>query len=125
MRATRAGALVCCCLLLAGAGALPGASSDDHLWVVVRTPAPGSRIELRHSAGGTDGPFYTRGLTLAVDAPEDVEAMAAWGNQLWLVFAPAPDGAGRRETFTVQVHRDPLRRRPHRRGHQKCRGNGL
>jgi hypothetical protein len=113
MRATHAGALVCSCLLLAGAGALPGASSDDHLWVIVRTPAPGSRIELRHCAPGTDGPFYTRGLTLAVDDPDAVEAMAAWGNQLWLVFAPTPPAfptpgeAPRRETFTVQVHRNP------------------
>jgi uncharacterized RDD family membrane protein YckC len=92
---------------MSGAGALPAASSDDHLWFIVRTPAPGSRIELRHSACETEGPFYTRGLTLAVDVPEAVEAMAAWGNQLWLVFAPTPGEAPGRETFTVQVHRDP------------------
>jgi uncharacterized RDD family membrane protein YckC len=92
---------------MAGAGSLPAASSDDHAWFVVRTAPPGARIELRHYARDAVGPYYTRGLTLAVKDPDDIEAMAAWGNQLWLVFAPRPAETTLRETFTVQVQRYP------------------
>jgi len=95
------------CGLMAAAGSLPAASSDDHLWFVVRTASPGARFDLRHHARDADGPYFTRGLTLAVDDPDDIEAMAAWGNQLWLVFAPRPGDLTRRETFTVQVRRNP------------------
>jgi uncharacterized RDD family membrane protein YckC len=109
-RATQIGKtaiLACAGCLMAAAGSLPAASSDDHLWFVVRTPPPGARLELRHCARDADGPYYTRGLTLAVNDPDDIEAMAAWGNQLWLVFAPGPAETTRRETFTVQVQRNP------------------
>jgi uncharacterized RDD family membrane protein YckC len=95
------------CGLMAGAGGLPAASSDDHVWFVVRTAPPRARLELRHHARIAKGPYFTRGLTLAVNDPDDIEAMAAWGNQLWLVFAPKPDEAARRETFTVHVQRNP------------------
>jgi uncharacterized RDD family membrane protein YckC len=64
-------------------------------------------VELRHCARDTDGPFYSRGQTLAVDDSDAVEAMAAWDNQLWLVLAPTPGEGPRRGTFTVQVHRNP------------------
>jgi uncharacterized RDD family membrane protein YckC len=98
--------LVFMCCVMAGAGSLPAASSDDHLWFVVRTAPPRTRLELRHYARVADGPYYTRGMALAVNDPDDIEAMAAWGNQLWLVFAPRPGDTTRRETFTVQVQRN-------------------
>jgi uncharacterized RDD family membrane protein YckC len=105
--ATQLGAIACACGAAHAAGSLPAASSDDHLWFVVRTAPPGSRLDLRHYARDADGPYYTRGLTLAVNDPDDIEAMAAWGNQLWLVFAPRPGDMTRRETFTVQAQRSP------------------
>lgn len=95
------------CLLMAGAGPLPAASSDDHAWFIVRTAPPGSRIELRHWALEMSGPHFATGMTLSVGEPDGVEAMAAWNNQLWLVFAPTPEEAARRETFTVQVYLNP------------------
>jgi uncharacterized RDD family membrane protein YckC len=95
------------CGLMAGAGSLPAASSDDHVWFVVRTAPPRARLELRHHDRNAKGPHYTRGLTLAVSDPGDIEAMAAWGNQLWLVFASSPVDTTRRETFTVLVQRNP------------------
>ncbi|MHC4141334.1 MAG: hypothetical protein ACYSUF_05440 [Planctomycetota bacterium] len=98
--------LVFMCCVMAGAGSLPAASSDDHLWFVVRTAPPRTRLELRHYARVADGPYYTRGMALAVNDPDDIEAMAAWGNQLWLVFAPRPGDTTRRETFAVQVQRN-------------------
>jgi uncharacterized RDD family membrane protein YckC len=91
---------------MAGA-ALPAVSSDDHLWFIVQPSPAGSPLELRHVARESDDPYYTRGLTLGVGSTEAVEAMAAWDNQLWLVFAPTTGETPRRETFTVQVHRNP------------------
>jgi len=102
--ATQLGAIACACGAAHAAGSLPAASSDDHLWFVVRT---GARLDLRHYARDADGPYYTRGLTLAVNNRDDIEAMAAWGSQLWLVFAPRPGDMTQRETFTVQVRRNP------------------
>ncbi|MHC4825021.1 MAG: RDD family protein [Planctomycetota bacterium] len=99
--------LACSCGLMAGAGALPAASSEDHVWFIVRSDAPRARLELRHCARDAGCPYYTRGLTLAVNDPNAIEAMAAWRNQLWLVFAPTPGEPARRETFTVQVQRNP------------------
>ena len=91
----------------AGPDALKGTSSDDHLWVVVRTAGPEPRLELRHHAGSMGGPYSSRGVALATKDPNDIEAMAAWGNQLWMVLRPRPQDPSRREVFTVQVHRDP------------------
>jgi uncharacterized RDD family membrane protein YckC len=99
--------LITCLLMMAGTDPLPAASSDDHVWFVVQTPKPAERVELRHWAPGERGPYYTSGLTLSVGEPDDVEAMAAWDNQLWLVFAPTTEKASHRETFTVLVYRSP------------------
>ena len=86
-----------------GGDVLPGASSDEHLWFVVQEPGtPARRIVLRQHAAMMDGPFYGGGLPLA----RTPAAMAAWGNRLWLIFAPQPQEQ-RRETFTVQVDRNP------------------
>lgn len=83
---------------------LPGASSDDHLWVVAEeTGRPETRIVLRHHARRMTGPYLGTGLPLA----QVPAALAAWGNRVWLVFPPQLDEERRRETFTVQVDRNP------------------
>ena len=112
-RAAAAAALGC---LLVGPPAAPAAeglaaaAADEHLWFVVppaRSPGP---IILRHHARASGGPHYTRGLELG-RSPNDVpEAMAAWGERLWLVFDPRP-GLGatdvRRQAFTVRIRLNP------------------
>lgn len=81
-----------------------GASSDEHLWFVVEQPGPRQdRLVLRHHARAMDGPYYGAGMPLT----QMPAAMAAWGSQLWLVFAPQRREERRRETFTVQVDRNP------------------
>ncbi len=81
---------------------LPATSSDHHLWYVVErsTPAPG--IELRHAARSMEDAQYSRAMPLS-GRPE---ALAAWGQQLWLIYAPTEPGRGR-DVFTVQVERNP------------------
>ncbi len=92
---------------LAGAAegnALLGASSDAHLWFVERGAGPDGQVLLRHHAMEMDGPYYTKGLPLA----QTPSALAAWANHVWIVFPPKSDQQpARRETFTVQVDRDP------------------
>ncbi|MEE8155218.1 MAG: hypothetical protein V3T53_09735, partial [Phycisphaerales bacterium] len=88
----------------ASAGDLVGASSDDHLWFVAPSSGANDALMLYHHALEMDGPHYSRGRPLH----ELPEAMAAWTNRLWLIFAPKisadqPD----RETFTVEVQRHP------------------
>ena len=88
----------------ASAGDLVGASSDDHLWFVAPSSGANDALMLYHHALEMDGPHYSRGRPLR----ERPEAMAAWTNRLWLIFAPKinvdqPD----RETFTVEVQRHP------------------
>lgn len=88
----------------ASAGDLVGASSDDHLWFVAPSSGANDALMLYHHALEMDGPHYSRGRPLQ----ELPEAMAAWANRLWLIFAPKiradqPD----RETFTVEVQRHP------------------
>ena len=91
-----------CCLTPAAPAAerLMSVSSGEHAWFIVDRSAAEPRFDLHHYAMTMDGPHDNRGLTL----PQMPKAMAAWGNQLWLIF----DAAGRREVFTVQVHQNPV-----------------
>jgi uncharacterized RDD family membrane protein YckC len=95
--------------LLAAAACAAGepmmaASSDNHLWFVVQLAQPGRPIVLRHHALEMEGPYHSKGLPLA----RFPVAMAAWGNQLWIVFPPKRGQVPlRRETFTVQVDHNP------------------
>jgi uncharacterized RDD family membrane protein YckC len=86
---------------------LPGASSDEHLWFVVNgVDEEGHRaIELQHHALAMDGPYATTLKTL----PRLPIAMAAWENDLWLVFEPT-DAAQqvRREVYHVEARRSPV-----------------
>lgn len=93
---------VLCGLTPAAAGAerLMSVSSVDHGWFIVERRAAETRFELHHFARTMDGPHYNRGLPL----PRMPRVMAAWGNQLWLIF----EDQGRREVFTVQVHYSPV-----------------
>jgi uncharacterized RDD family membrane protein YckC len=79
---------------------LMSASSGDHGWFVVEHPTAQARFELHHYARTMDGPHYNTGLALG----RMPRVMAAWGNQLWLIF----EEARRREVFTVGVHHNPV-----------------
>ncbi len=84
----------------ATAGGLVGASSDDHLWFVAPSSGANDALMLYHHAREMDGPHYSRGRPLQ----ELPEAMAAWTNRLWLIFAPKIGADQRdREAFTVEV----------------------
>ncbi len=86
---------------------LPGASSDDHLWVVVDRDDPtGERITLQHDAREADGSHLSGALPLS----RVPEAIAAWDNRLWLVMPPQRQDRQRREAFTVEILFNPLLR---------------
>ena len=75
--------------------ALLSASSQDHAWFIVDRDTTTRQLELFHHARTMDGPYYDKGLGL----PRMPEAMAAWGDRLWLIF----ETPTRREIFTTQV----------------------
>ena len=91
-------ACVVCCLTPAAPAAerLMSVSSGEHAWFIVKHRAAEPRFELHHHAMTMDGPYDNKGLSL----PQMPRAMAAWGNQLWLIF----ESEARREVFTVRVH---------------------
>ncbi len=87
----------------AGAQALVGASSDDHLWFVGSSTSGDDTFVLYHHALAMDGPHF-RGRPLH----ERPEAVAAWANRLWLIFRPTVGGdRPRRETFTIEANLNP------------------
>ena len=92
--------MLCCLTPAAPAAELMAVSSSEHGWFIVDRCAAEPRFELYHYARTMDGPYYNRGLPL----PRMPKVMAAWGNQLWLIF----ETAGRREVFTVKVHHNPV-----------------
>ncbi len=80
------------------AGGIPASGADEHLWFV----APGVPTVLRHHAVDPWGAAQTRGLSLK----EMPEAIAAWGDQVWVLFPPEGPAPGRL-VFTVRVRRNP------------------
>ena len=101
IRATATACVLCCLTPTASAAErLMSVSSGDHAWFLVDRSAAEPRFELHHYARTMDGPHYNTGLPLT----RMPKVMAAWGNQLWLIF----ETAGHREVFTVQVHHNPL-----------------
>ncbi len=101
IRAVATACMVCCLTPAAPAAQrLMSVSSGDHAWFIVERCAAEPRFELHHHARTMDGPHYNKGLPL----PRMPKAMAAWGNQLWLIF----EAQGLREVFTVHVHHNPI-----------------
>ncbi len=88
--------------------ALPGTASDEHLWFVLQDPAGGETARLHQHARNLDGPYDQMMLQL----PRAPLAMAAWGNQLWLVYPPRLTAdsrqPGQREVYTVQLGQNPV-----------------
>ncbi|UCD76355.1 MAG: RDD family protein [Phycisphaerales bacterium] len=57
-----------------------------------------------HYAAGTDGPYYR----LQMELTASPEALAAWGDRVWLVFPiDSKSEIPRREVFTLRVEREP------------------
>lgn len=83
---------------------LVGAASDDHLWLVVETGSPETKVSLLHHALAMD-----RGeIRAQIDLQAVPDAMAAWDDQVWMVFPIEPDAVGSgREVFTLRVEVDP------------------
>lgn len=85
---------------------LQSAASDGHLWMVRGVEGEGGndRPPLLHHAIEMDGPYFSRGPSL----PQKPEAMAAWGDRVWLVFSPRQRGEQLvREVYTLRMQRDP------------------
>lgn len=85
----------------ARADEMVSASGADHLWFVVPTPDADAPLMLYHHAREMEGPYLSPGRTL----PEAPLAMAAWDNQVWMIF-PAKPGSDppKRETLTAQIY---------------------
>lgn len=93
------------CLLavcgIAYADEMVSTSGADHLWFVVPTPDDEVPMILLHHAREMEGPYLSPGRAL----PEAPLAMAAWDNQVWMIF-PASPGSDppRRETLSAQIY---------------------
>lgn len=84
---------------------LPAASSAEHIWFLADAPTPGGAVELCHHAPAPDGPYVEALMTL----PRRPEALAAWGDELWLVFTGEPAARDRqREVYGLRVRRHPV-----------------
>ncbi len=75
------------------------AASNEHLWFVRSSGREAPAWELCHHATAMRGPHYRPQLPLE----RMPAAMAAWDDQLWLVFEP--DGSAQRDVFTVRIQR--------------------
>lgn len=75
---------VACGFFATAADELMVASSEEHVWAVVRDPSNRSTWRLVHHATGMDGAYSRVARTL--DAPP--RAMAARGNQVLLIMPP-------------------------------------
>lgn len=74
-----------------------------HVWFVAKSIREPATFELCHHASDGDPPRYRTVMKLT-DLPE---AMAAWGDRLWLVMAADPTAERpRRDVFTLQIQRD-------------------
>jgi len=83
---------------------LAAASSPDHLWFATRQPDEDGPHRLYHHAPHPDGAFAQPFIAL----PRRPEAMAAWGNAVWIVFAPPEGGDREREVYTIRAEQDPF-----------------
>lgn len=82
-----------------------GAASAEHLWFVSQSQQPPGTVELCHHAVAMDAPHY-RPLVPLTQTPE---ALAAWGERLWITFPPKLQQADpQRETYTLAVFRHPV-----------------
>ena len=102
-----------------------GAASAEHLWFVSQSQQPPGTVELCHHALAMDAPHY-RPLVPLTQTPE---ALAAWGERLWITFPPKLQQADpQRETYTLAVFRDrpqgPFRDRGAAAGARKAGGAG-
>lgn len=88
----------------ASAGDIVGAASEDHVWFATVEPGATGRVRLYHHAVDMGGAYYRSPMTL-VESPS---AMAAAGDQAWIIFDPNPrDATPRREVYTIHARRNP------------------
>jgi uncharacterized RDD family membrane protein YckC len=95
--------------LAAGADAsggkpLLGASSNEHVWLVLESEDPAQGAQLLHQYAA-DG--QTRIQTM-ISLPQVPEAITAWSDRLWLFFTPEGKQGNRlRELFSVRARLEP------------------
>lgn len=93
---------------------LRGASSAQHLWIVLPPRLDGSPgAEGKTSGGRQRGaggwrllhlhPSMSAGFRVAATLPTPPSALAAFGDRLWLVFPASPEHPGAGEVWTVKA----------------------
>lgn len=82
---------------------MPGASSGRSLWFAMEDPEDPRRSRVMHVS--TDREPAT--VRVAAVLEGEVEAIAAWDDQAWIVLAPRSDDRPRREVVTLQTARNP------------------
>jgi len=89
---------------------LRGASSSQHLWIVL-PPPEGSAVEGSGFGQRRPGgwrllhlhPSMSAGFRIAATLPAPPVALAAFNNRLWLAFPTSADEPGAAEVWTVRV----------------------
>lgn len=86
-----------------GAPVLPGAGSGREIWVAIPDPESPGRARLMHLSSDRDPPT----IRIAAPLPGEVEAVAAWGSEAWVVLKPRPGDPSRREVVALESARNP------------------
>ncbi len=82
---------------------LPGAASGRHLWFATPDPARPRRSLIHHVATDREIPAVRTAAVL----DGQVEAIAAFEDQVWIVLAPRAGTKPRREVVTLSTARNP------------------
>ncbi|MDY7107176.1 MAG: RDD family protein [Planctomycetota bacterium] len=84
---------------------LLGASSGEHLWFVAEAGDGDESVRLCHHALAMAGPYADALMVL----PRRPEAIAAWEDEVFLVFAPQPSGRPQpREVYRLRAVPSPV-----------------
>jgi uncharacterized RDD family membrane protein YckC len=103
--------IVAALLLAALAGAddrgrtrmLPGAASGREVWVALPDRESPGRTSLMHLSSDRDPPT----IRVAAAVPGEIESVAAWGSEAWMVLRPRAGDPSRREVVTLESARNP------------------
>jgi uncharacterized RDD family membrane protein YckC len=82
---------------------LPGAASGHHLWFATPDPERPRRSLIHHVATDRETPA----VRVAAVLDGQVEAIAAYGDRVWIVLSPRAGTKPRREVVTLSTARNP------------------
>lgn len=83
---------------------LPGAASGPNIWFATSDPERERRSVIHHHATDREAPLVR--VAAALDG--GVEAMAAFGDRVWIVLSPRAGTDPRREVVTLETARNPV-----------------